>query len=103
MKPSRLLFLTMFFSAVILSQGALAANDPNATVVKLRTSCLENNLTLNNCFTTTRALQTWIDARPVSAGPLSVEIGPGTFGSPFTCNKSNISLNLRDRARMALT
>ena len=40
MKRSHFFILAMFFSAVILSQGALAANDPNAAVVQLRTSCL---------------------------------------------------------------
>lgn len=91
MKPARLLFWAMFFGAAMSSQGALAANDRDAAVVKLRTSCLENNQTLNNCFTTTSALQNWINARLNSSASLSVEIGPGTFGG-FTCDKSNITL-----------
>lgn len=100
MKPSRFIVLTMFFSAVMLLPAAHAAIDPAAAIVKLRKSCDEGpgTPTLNNCFTTTTALRNWMVARPVTAGPLSVEIGPGTFsfsGSPtvaFICDRSNISL-----------
>ena len=99
MKPARLLSLAMCFGAAISSQAALAVIDPGATVVKLRTSCSEGGVTLNNCFTSmsgTSGLQNWVDnvrtgATNNTSGPLDVEIGPGTFGG-FTCNKNNISL-----------
>ncbi|GAB4515188.1 MAG: hypothetical protein Tsb0026_20750 [Sulfuricaulis sp.] len=64
--------------------------DPNASTVKLRTSCIEGSapsVTLNNCFDDTQDLIDWIsyERLPGPANPLVVEIGPGTF-SAFALN-----------------
>ena len=92
----------MCFGAAISSQAAHAANDPNAAVVKLRTSCLENNYTLNNCFTTTSALQNWINASPSTVGPISVEIGPGTLkNGSYTLTPSKTGCTFTPASRSA--
>ena len=67
--------------------------DCDATLVHLRTSCLENGDPIPNCFTTTPALTDWItNIRRTGAGPLAVHIGAGRF-EPFYCtNMSDISL-----------
>ncbi len=71
-----------------------AAVDPAATVVLLRTSCNDGSGgTLNNCFTATSGLVSWITStrspKPNASAPLTVQIGPGAF-SPLnlTCNAS---------------
>lgn len=79
--------LLRIFPAVALigclafSSSASAVIDNNAPVVKLRTTCQEGAITLDNCFTNMGTLIGWITGTriPTSAKPLSVEIGPGTF------------------------
>lgn len=66
---------------------AIAAIDPAAPVVLLRTSCNDGaGSTLNNCFTDPIALNDWmwLTRKPTDAAPLSVEIGPGRYGQ-FAC------------------
>ena len=93
MKQSRFFFLTMFCSAVMLSQAAYAVIDNNATTVKLREACNEGpgTPTLNNCFTTisgANGLEDWIENKRTTSDPLVVEIGPGTFEN-FNCRTKN--------------
>jgi len=82
--------LFSLLGGVLLSGSAHAAANnvnPNASTVKLRTSCTEGSspsVTLNDCFDGTnssRDLATWISTvrLPSSTNPLVVEIGPGTF------------------------
>ena len=64
----------------------------NASVVYLRTSCIEGaspQVIRNNCFDGSNAvneLTTWIAGtrRPSASSPLSVEVGPGTYPT-LTC------------------
>ena len=64
--------------------NVFAAIDSTASVVFLRTSCNDGaGSTLNNCFTSTNALVSWIlntrIPKPSSSAPLTVQIGPGAF------------------------
>ncbi|MHB8473955.1 MAG: hypothetical protein ACYDC8_14140 [Gammaproteobacteria bacterium] len=76
--------LSLFFASELF-----AAIDPQAPVVKLRTTCQEGAVTLDNCFTTMPDLLTWTYGTrlPSASLPLLVEIGPGSFGG-FSCNAS---------------
>jgi hypothetical protein len=59
-----------------------AAVDPGAFIVQLQTSCTGSpGEVLDNCFTSSAALTTWITGtrKPNEASPLQVNIGPGTF------------------------
>jgi hypothetical protein len=82
-------FLALFFSASIVS----AAVDPAAAVVKVRKSCTENNVALDNCFGSMPALTDWMAStrRPNASNPLHVDIGPGTFQESvlITCDPVN--------------
>lgn len=87
--------LLRFFSAVILiicgiySSGAFAVIDNNAAVVRLRGTCQEGAVSLDNCFTTMGSLTDWINGtrHPNAGSPLLVEIGAGTFGRlALTCD-----------------
>jgi hypothetical protein len=82
---------------IVLLTGtrAYAAIDNAAAEVLLRTSCTDNAVTLNNCFTSLSTLNTWIWATrmPSATNPLHVLVGPGTHspssgGTGFVCNHS---------------
>ncbi len=79
-----LLIICLFYLPFTISE-AFAAIDVDAAVVKLRTSCQEAGVTLNNCFTAMSDLEGWITSvrtpKPTSSAPLSVDIGPGVFGN----------------------
>lgn len=89
--------LHLYLFAIVLAclnaftaNSAFATNDQNAAVVKLRTSCTENNAAMDNCFSSIADLTTWLTQtrRPNSTQPLKVEFGPGTFTEPLiiTCD-----------------
>ena len=85
MKSLRIFPIVTLLGCLGFSSGASAVIDNNAPVVKLRApangGCVEAGVTLNNCFTTTSSLISWIvnTRRPSVSTPLSVEIGPGQF------------------------
>lgn len=85
------IFPTVFavLFSLVFSSGLFAAIDSQAPVVKLRTSCQEGTVTLDNCFTTMAGLLNWTYSTrlPSASSPLLVDIGPGSFGG-FTCNGS---------------
>lgn len=92
MKLIKLFVALMPLTFLLSIPEANAVIDANAAIVKVRTTCQEGSVTLDNCFTSIADLQNWIVTRnPSDASPLLVEIGPGTFGS-FSCNNSGISL-----------
>jgi len=92
MKLLKLFVALMPLSFLLSALEANAVIDPNASVVKVRTSCQEGSATLDNCFTSFADLQNWITTRnPSDASPLLIEVGPGSFGS-FSCNHAGISL-----------
>lgn len=76
------------------SFDATASIDVDASIILLRTSCEEvPGITLNNCFTNTDSLVNWIantrNPKPSASAPLTVQIGPGTFGAlSLTCTAS---------------
>jgi hypothetical protein len=85
---------TLSVGALILGLGvstpASAALDNAAAEVLLRTTCTDNGATLNNCFTSVSALETWIwnTRNPSSSNPLHVRIGPGAFTGNLSCSGS---------------
>jgi hypothetical protein len=80
MKSLRIFPAVVALFCFAFSNGASAVVDANAPVVKLRTTCKEGAITLDNCFTSMGALMGWIGTRlPTASNPLSVEIGPGQF------------------------
>jgi hypothetical protein len=100
MKPFRIFFI--FFAAFLalsFTSSLSAAIDPQAPVVKLRTSCQEGSSTLDNCFTTMAGLLNWTYSTrlPSATLPLLVDIGPGSFGG-FSCNASGY-ITLRGTGR----
>lgn len=88
----RLFTTAYFFSCFALATAASAAIDNDASIVKLRTSCTEGGAALNNCFSEMSSLITWINSTrmPSQDAPLSVEVGPGTFGG-FSCSFTDVS------------
>lgn len=87
------IWLFLFVTLLVccgMSNVALAAIDSSAPIVKLRLSCTENNISLDNCFSSVSDFTTWLAniRRPNSTTPLKVEIGPGTFTQPIsiTCD-----------------
>lgn len=101
--------VALLLGSFVFSPGALAVNDPNAAVVKLRDpfngGCLEAGVTLDNCFTDVASLNSWIGTRlPSAAKPLLVDIGPGTFtDEPFRCvNKGHITVRGSGRPNTTL-
>jgi len=99
MEIRNIIYLPLLLS-IFLSSVATAAIDDNASVVNLRISCLDGDgSTLNNCFTGMTTLQNWVDnVRPNPNDVLSIEIGPGTWNTPFTCN-SGRNITLRGSGR----
>lgn len=91
MKLLRVFPVFVFLSSLIFSSAASAVIDNNASVVRLRTTCQDGTVTLDNCFTTMGSLTSWINNTrlPRASSPLLVEIGAGTFGRlALTCNAS---------------
>jgi hypothetical protein len=75
----------------MFASSASAAVDNDAAVVQVRSQCMESGAALNNCFTDTYSLATWMKdiRRPNAAKPLEVRIGPGTFGGlAMRCNSA---------------
>ena len=76
----------------LLPAMSQAAVDTNASVVQLRTSCLVDGSTLDNCFTDLNTLNSWIwnthNPAPSASSPLLVQIGPGTFTGQFSCSNA---------------
>ena len=81
MKVIRIILAIATFCGLVFSAGASAVINPQAPVVKLRTTCQEGAVTLDNCFTNMGTLISWVSGTriPTASSPLSVEIGPGTF------------------------
>ncbi|MBI3547098.1 MAG: hypothetical protein HY081_11010 [Gammaproteobacteria bacterium] len=88
MKPSLLISFVMA-GVLFTAPPVLAAIDADAPVVKVRakksngsSGCVENGVTLNNCFATPGAAVNWIvtTRMPTATAPLLVEIGPGSYG-----------------------
>lgn len=82
MKLSRVVSCCVLLVSLVCSTGVSAAIDASAAVVKVRKSCTENGIALDNCFTNLTALTDWMTntRKPNASAPLQVEIGPGTFG-----------------------
>ncbi|MEW6331792.1 MAG: hypothetical protein AB1560_10060 [Pseudomonadota bacterium] len=82
MKLSRIVSCCVLLASLVCGTGASAAIDPAAAVVKVRKSCTENGVALDNCFTSLTAVTDWMATtrKPNASAPLEVEIGPGTFG-----------------------
>lgn len=81
-------FLLAVFLCLVFSTEAFAVIDPQAPVVKLRTTCQDGSVTLDNCFTTPTDLTSWLGntRKPTIDNPLQVEVGPGTFPRiQFSC------------------
>jgi len=88
------LIYVVLAAASLVSSYSYGATDPNAAVVEVRKTCLDNGVARNNCFTDFGPLKNWINTarlqKPSSDAPLKVEIGPGTFGTfSLTCNASS--------------
>jgi hypothetical protein len=88
----RLLQLLGVLLTTSFATSASAAIDPNAAEVLLRTSCTENGVTIDNCFSSMTTLNTWIwntrhPGQTSGRTPLLVSIGPGKFGGQFLCSK----------------
>ena len=79
--------LVLVLASPALSQSAI---DPDASVIHLRKDCsLPGGAFLDNCFTTTTALTTWLwssgrTVEPSAGDRVHVEVGPGDF-EPFEC------------------
>lgn len=78
MNPVTSLFLMIlsFWTMFISTSAIAAAIDPAAAVVKVRVSCTENTMALDNCFANLWDLTTWIRTvrLPNASKPLKVEI-----------------------------
>lgn len=81
-----LLNILIALAYLILPVNLLAAIDPNAQIILVRTDCGS----LDNCFNTTEDLSAWVtDIRnPTSGAPLLVDIGPGKFGR-YSCDNDD--------------
>lgn len=80
--------LTMIWGLLAFHGAAYAATvDANASIVQLRSSCIEAGVEINNCFTNLDTLNTWIQGTrsPGGSDPLAVRIGPGTFPGFIRC------------------
>lgn len=94
MKSFRIFPAVALIGCLAFSHNLFAAIDPTASVVLLRTSCNDGaGGMLNNCFTNTGALVSWIvsarNPKPSASAPLTVEVGPGTFNAlNLTCDAS---------------
>jgi hypothetical protein len=88
MKSLRIFPAVVLLGCLAFSHNLFAAIDPAASVVLLRKSCNDGaGGTLNNCFTTLGALNSWITTRnPSTTNPLQIEVGPGTFTGSFGCS-----------------
>lgn len=96
MQSTKYYFLVI--SLVMLnSTNALAVIDDNASVVLLRTSCLENGVVLNNCFEDMGSVLNWTrqTKKPGGGNPLLVEIGPGNFEEFIFCNNNFRNVTFR--------
>ena len=77
-------YIAYAFIALILAlipNLSTAAIDSDASIIKLRTSCIEGGATLDNCFESMDDVINWIltTRQPNSSAPLLVDIGPGDF------------------------
>ena len=90
MKASHYLLSGCIACMLFAAFPAHAVIDADAAVVKLRTSCAEAGVILNNCFTDLPSLNAWIwntrNPAPSATSALLVEIGPGSFTGTFGCN-----------------
>lgn len=96
MRFSILLALGLAYTVVApRTTAAQSAIDPTATVVELRTSCaMPGSTYLDNCFESADAVTDWMwinagtpgarNTEPNSLDPVTVRVGPGTFGD-FNC------------------
>lgn len=95
MKSFRIFSVIALLGSLVFSHNLFAAIDPAASVVLLRTSCNDGaGGTLNNCFTSLGALNSWVTTRnPSPANPLRIEVGPGSYSGSFNCtNMGGISV-----------
>jgi hypothetical protein len=93
MNPFQKFAAISFAAFSFASFDASAAIDNAASVVLLRTSCNDGaGGTLNNCFTDTSTLMSWIantrNPKPSDSAPLTVQVGAGKFAGSLglTCN-----------------
>ena len=93
MKLSRLVSCLVVALLFGVTQAVYAAVDPAAAVVKVRKTCTENGITLENFFDSIASLTGWMASirKPNAASPLRVEIGPGKFLEDVyvSCNVAN--------------
>lgn len=93
MKPSLCYSITLAVTCFIQSAVVYAAVDPAAASVMLRTSCTENNILMNNCFTSMQDVALWMQStrKPNASSPLKIDIGPGTYSGrvEITCNPAD--------------
>ncbi len=90
-----ILLMILSLWILLFSTSALAAIDPTADKVSLRTSCTVNNNALDDCFTNWWTLYSWISTTrlPNANGPLEVDIGPGTFGPNVAAGFTGITVS----------
>lgn len=90
---SRLVIYSIVVTFLCAMSTAYAAIDPAAAVVKVRKSCTDNGVALDDCFTTMADLTDWManTRKPNAKSPLHVDIGPGKFPEDvfITCDPSN--------------
>jgi len=95
MKTFRIFPVVALLVYFLFPSSAFAVIDNNAPSVKLRTTCTEGSVTLDNCFTDLSSLNNWIQntrlPKPSAVNPLLIEIGPGKFtgsynGLTLNCN-----------------
>jgi len=88
-------------SCLSYSGVTLAVNNPpsNATVVNLRTACIEGGVEVTNCFDELNSLENWMNSIR-SASSLLINVGPGNFTRGFSgvitgalnCSTANITI-----------
>ena len=90
MKTTIKIASALLFCTTVISPISWAAIDSDASVVELKTSCLVNGNTLDNCFTDLNTLNSWIwsTRHPSPSSPLKVAIAPGTYTGQFSCSGS---------------
>lgn len=83
----RSIILALSLLGVMACQPLWAVVDNDASVVQLRTSCVEAGSNLDNCFTNLDVLNAWIQGTrtPEASDPLAVKIGVGVFPGVIDC------------------
>lgn len=71
----------LFLSSALAAAQVHASIDNDAQIIALRATCTEDGQHVPNCFTSSSAVTDWMKyTRDPAAGPLTIQVGPGTFG-----------------------